>query len=181
MFWGKFGLKWSLVFHVSPATRSRHNLQKKNITCCLPFKLTPWRQNPKVHYRVHSPPPVRILSQLDPLYTSSPSPKIHSDPVLPSTPWSSKWSLSFGLASCIIKEGMKSVLCRESEVSPTRTSCLLNASLNPVHCIQFCSVYLVLSSVSSATKKMYFKWKQPQLDCFLRVIVGHKCLLLPVY
>jgi hypothetical protein len=37
--------------------------------------LTPWRQNPQVHIRIHkSPPPDPILSQLDPLYTPSQSP-----------------------------------------------------------------------------------------------------------
>jgi hypothetical protein len=36
-----------------------------------------------------------ILSQLLPIYTQQANlPKIHSDPILPSTPWSSKWSLS---------------------------------------------------------------------------------------
>jgi hypothetical protein len=33
-------------------------------------QLTPWRQNPKVYHRVYKiPPPVPVLSQLDPLYT----------------------------------------------------------------------------------------------------------------
>jgi hypothetical protein len=45
----------------------------------------------QVHHSIHrSPPPVPILSQLDPIYTPSANlPKIHSDPILPSTPWSS--------------------------------------------------------------------------------------------
>jgi hypothetical protein len=63
------------------------------------FSLFPWRQNPKVHHRVHnSPPPVPILSQLNPLHPPANLPKIHSDPILPSTPRSSQWSFSFGLS-----------------------------------------------------------------------------------
>jgi hypothetical protein len=47
--------------------------------------LTPWRQNPTVHRRIHkSQPPVPILSQLDQLYTPSLAnvPKIHSKQTL---------------------------------------------------------------------------------------------------
>jgi hypothetical protein len=63
-------------------------------------KLTPWRKNPKVHHRTHnSPPPVPVLSQPNPIHTPQASlPKIHSDPNLTSTPWSSERSLSFGLS-----------------------------------------------------------------------------------
>jgi hypothetical protein len=65
------------------------------------YILTPRRQNQQVRHRYHkSPPPVPILNQLDPLYTPPQAnlPKIHSDPIILSTPWSSKLSLSFWLS-----------------------------------------------------------------------------------
>jgi hypothetical protein len=61
--------------------------------------LTPWRQNPKVHHRIHnSPPSVPNLSQVNALPPQANLPTIHSNPNLPSMPQPSKWSLSLGLS-----------------------------------------------------------------------------------
>jgi hypothetical protein len=91
-----FSLPFFLPFFVFPSQTLKQinclhgtesflrSLASQEIHCLL------W--NPTLHYRAHkSPPPVPILSQINPIHTSKPD--------FPPTPRSSKWSVPFRLSN----------------------------------------------------------------------------------
>jgi hypothetical protein len=91
----------SIIYLFTSRFNNSENKKRENkgrrISTTTTIIQTPWGQNPKVDHHIYkSLPTVPIMSQLYPLYTPPASlPKIHSDTILPYTPWSSKLSLSF--------------------------------------------------------------------------------------
>jgi hypothetical protein len=67
----------------------------------LPTYPTAWCRNPKVHHRIHNSPPTAPIPEPSETIPQPPAAnlhKVHFDPILPSTPGSSKWSFYFGLS-----------------------------------------------------------------------------------
>jgi hypothetical protein len=73
-------------------------LFEKLIVTQLVKKYPAFLWNPKVHYRVHTSPPLDpIMNQLNPVRPIDPYlSKVHLNVILPPKPRSSQWSLTFG-------------------------------------------------------------------------------------
>jgi len=89
-----YALIHSLTYLLTYSTEHNHYWEANWFSASQEIPRILW--NPKVHYRIHKcPPPVPILSQLDPVHTStSRFLKIHLNIILPSMPGSPKWSLT---------------------------------------------------------------------------------------
>ena len=96
-------IKWPLIgelctylftYLLTTSTEQNHSWEANRFSASQEFMRILW--NPKVHYLINKcPPPVPILSELDPVYTpTSHFLNVHLNIILPSTPGSPKWSLS---------------------------------------------------------------------------------------
>jgi hypothetical protein len=112
----KHNMRRSASFWVIAKERYASLELTNSLTHSLIYLLTPWCRifeklivtqhvkkcpaflwNPKVHYRVHTSPPLDpVPIQLNPVCPIDPClPKVHLNVILPPTPRSSQWSLAF--------------------------------------------------------------------------------------
>jgi hypothetical protein len=91
-------LTYLLTYSLTHSLHGAGHYLKKLIVTQLFKKYPTFLWNPKVHYRVHTRPPVDpILSQLNPVRPIiSCLPKVHLNVILPPTLRSYQWSLAFG-------------------------------------------------------------------------------------
>ena len=105
--------KWCVDLHTHSIQYSP-SWEGNQFSACQEIPLILW--NMYVHYRIHKyPPPVPILSQLDPHHTtSSYFLKNYLNIILPSTPGSPKWFFSSGFPTTTLYMPL---------VSPIRAAC----------------------------------------------------------
>ena len=88
-----FSITITLTYLLTYSMEQNRSWEAKRFTVSQEIPHILW--NPKVHYRIHKcPPPVPILSQLDPVHTpTSHFLKMHLNIILQPTLGPSKWSL----------------------------------------------------------------------------------------
>jgi hypothetical protein len=129
-------LSCSYLLHAAESLKASRVASSQEIPCT-------WR-NPKIHYRVHKcPPPVPILSQLDPVHIpTSHFLKIHLNIILPSTPVSPQCMLTYHTHNDVV-----------SFVSlPTTPAGYTNVAIGTkLHFITICITFSAPDSIPPAT------------------------------